>query len=66
MNARQRTRGSALAHALLHPRSVALIGISDDASKTAGRPLKFLRAAGFQGALYPINPNRATVQGEPA
>ena len=57
---------AALAQALLRPRSVALIGASDDTGKTAGRPLKFLRAAGFQGAIYPINPRRATVQGERA
>lgn len=55
-----------LAQALLSPRSVALYGASDDAGKTAGRPLKFLRAAGFQGKIYPINPNRSTVQGETA
>jgi acetate---CoA ligase (ADP-forming) len=58
--------GAALTQALLRPRSVALIGASDDTGKTAGRPLKFLRAAGFQGAIYPINPRRSTVQGERA
>ncbi|SPA02236.1 conserved hypothetical protein [Cupriavidus taiwanensis] len=57
---------AALAQALLAPNSVALYGASDDAGKTAGRPLKFLRAAGFQGKIYPINPNRRTVQGETA
>ncbi|GAB3650834.1 acetate--CoA ligase [Ramlibacter alkalitolerans] len=57
---------AALAHALLAPRSIALVGASDDAGKTAGRPLKFLREAGFQGKVYPINPNRAIVQGEQA
>lgn len=57
---------AALAQALLAPRSVALYGASDDAAKTAGRPLKFLRAAGFPGRIYPINPNRSTVQGETA
>jgi acyl-CoA synthetase (NDP forming) len=55
-----------LAQALLAPRCVALYGASDDAGKTAGRPLKFLRAAGYQGKIYPINPNRRTVQGETA
>ncbi|GJG94036.1 acetate--CoA ligase family protein [Cupriavidus pauculus] len=61
------TRADAtLAQALLAPASVALYGASDDAGKTAGRPLKFLRAAGFQGRIYPINPNRETVQGETA
>ncbi len=59
-------QGTVLAQALLDPSSIALVGISDDASKTAGRPLKFLRAAGFKGSIYPINPNRATVQGEKA
>ncbi|AQV99216.1 6-carboxyhexanoate--CoA ligase (plasmid) [Cupriavidus necator] len=56
----------ALARALLAPRSVALFGASDDAGKTAGRPLKFLRAAGYEGKIYPVNPNRRTVQGETA
>jgi len=55
-----------LARALLAPRSIALVGASDDVGKTAGRPLKFLREAGFQGKVYPINPNRSTVQGERA
>ncbi|MFG1225425.1 acetate--CoA ligase family protein [Xanthobacter wiegelii] len=54
------------AQALLHPRSVALVGISDDMTKTAARPLAFLRRAGFAGRIYPVNPSRATVQGEPA
>ena len=51
---------------LLAPRSVALIGASDDPSKTAGRPLRFLRNAGFAGTIYPVNPRRATVLGEKA
>ena len=55
-----------LGRALLHPRAVAVIGASDDTSKTTGRPLRFLRQAGFAGKVYPVNPNRATVQGETA
>ena len=55
---------AALASALLDPASVALVGVSDDTSKTSGRPLQYLRRSGFQGTVYPINPNRATVQGE--
>lgn len=54
------------AKALLHPRSVALVGISDDQAKTAARPLAFLRRAGFAGRIYPVNPTRTTVQGEAA
>lgn len=52
--------------ALLRPRSVALVGVSDSADKTAGRPLRFLRQAGFSGTAYPVNPRRDQVQGEPA
>ncbi|ALP68570.1 acetate--CoA ligase family protein [Paraburkholderia caribensis] len=55
-----------LADVLLSPRSVALIGASDDPSKTAARPLKFIRQAGFEGDVYPINPRRDTVLGEKA
>lgn len=61
-----RTQTRTLHDALFNPSSVALVGASDDASKTAGRPQQFLRRAGFDGKVYPINPNRSTVQGEPA
>jgi acetate---CoA ligase (ADP-forming) len=61
-----RATGAALRQALLAPRSIALIGASDDASKTAARPLQYLRRAGFAGALYPINPRRDSVGGERA
>src|SRR5467141_2778798 len=55
-----------LRDALFSPRSVAIIGQSDDASKAAGRPLKFLRRIGYAGRVYPINPRRETVLGERA
>jgi len=55
-----------LAQALLTPLSVAIVGQSDDAGKTAGRPLKFLRQAGYAGRVYPINARRDTVLGERA
>lgn len=58
--------GTALAEALLSPRVVALVGVSDDLAKTAARPLRFLRRAGFAGAVYSVNPARALVQGETA
>ncbi|HEY2226973.1 MAG TPA: acetate--CoA ligase family protein [Xanthobacteraceae bacterium] len=55
-----------LAHALLAPQSVAIVGQSNDPAKTAGRPLKYLRQAGYAGRIYPINGNRDTVLGERA
>ncbi|MCY1195005.1 Protein lysine acetyltransferase Pat [compost metagenome] len=66
MNTASNQPDHALAQVLLAPRSVALFGASDDAGKTAGRPLKFLRAAGYEGKIYLVNPNRQTVQGETA
>jgi acyl-CoA synthetase (NDP forming) len=55
-----------LAQVLLAPHSVAIIGQSNDATKTAGRPLKYLRQAGYAGRIYPINPRRDEVLGERA
>jgi acetate---CoA ligase (ADP-forming) len=55
-----------LLQALLAPRSVAIVGQSDDAGKTAGRPLKYLRQAGYAGPVYPVNPRRERVLGERA
>jgi acyl-CoA synthetase (NDP forming) len=48
---------------LLAPRSVAVLGASSDPTRISGRPIAYMRAQGFQGGLYPINPNRAEVQG---
>jgi acetate---CoA ligase (ADP-forming) len=58
-------RGS-VGRLLLDPASVALVGVSNDEAKATGRPLAFLRRSGFSGTVYPINPNRSHVQGEPA
>ncbi|WP_417625746.1 acetate--CoA ligase family protein [Pararhodobacter aggregans] len=52
--------------ALFAPASVALVGASDDASRIGGRPLRYLREAGFKGRVLPVNPKRETVQGLPA
>jgi len=56
----------ALRQALLSPRSVAIVGQSNDPAKTAGRPLKFLRQAGYAGRVYPVNARRDEVLGERA
>jgi acetate---CoA ligase (ADP-forming) len=48
---------------LLSPRSVALVGASENAARIGGRPLRYLSEGGFKGKVYPINPNRASVQG---
>ncbi|MGG5811555.1 acetate--CoA ligase family protein [Falsiroseomonas sp. CW058] len=48
---------------LLRPRSMAVVGASDDPTRIGGRPLAYLLGRGFAGRLLPVNPNRATVQG---
>jgi acetate---CoA ligase (ADP-forming) len=56
----------ALREALLSPRCVAIVGQSNDPTKAAGRPLKFLRQAGYAGRVYPVNARREVVLGERA
>lgn len=48
---------------LITPRHVAVVGASDDPSRIGGRPLHFFLTKGYEGAVYPVNPNRETVQG---
>lgn len=49
--------------ALLNPRSVAVIGASEDQGKFGGRLFRMLLKHGFDGAVYPINPVRETLFG---
>lgn len=55
------SRHSALG-SMIAPRSVAVLGASDDPSRIGGRPISYLKAAGFQGRIYPVNHKRETVQ----
>lgn len=57
------TPASSSLDALFRPRSVAILGASDDPTRISGRPLRYLKEGGFSGGLYPVNPNRSTVQG---
>lgn len=49
--------------AMLSPRSIAIIGASEDRSSLSGRPLEILRQHGYAGKLYPVNPRHKTISG---
>lgn len=51
---------------LLNPRSIAIVGASDNPDKIGGRPIYYMRLHGYGGTIYPINPQRTEVQGEKA
>ncbi|KRR27720.1 6-carboxyhexanoate--CoA ligase [Bradyrhizobium lablabi] len=49
--------------ALMAPRSIAIIGASQDATKIGGRPVDLLRRYSYAGQIYPVNPKAPVVQG---
>lgn len=51
---------------LLNPRSIAIVGASDNPDKIGGRPIYYMRLHGYCGTIYPINPQRTEIQGEKA
>ncbi len=48
---------------VFNPKSVAIIGASNDVEKLGGMLVKNMIDAGFTGALYPINPKGGEIQG---
>lgn len=50
----------------LAPRAVAVVGASRDSSSIGGQLFRNLLMAEFHGAVYPVNPKAAVVQGVPA
>ncbi|HEU5035570.1 MAG TPA: acetate--CoA ligase family protein [Nocardioides sp.] len=58
--------GRTLHDALLRPRTVAIVGASDNPGKTTARPLDYLLRSQWDGVAYPVNPTRTTVLGQNA
>ncbi|MDD3268257.1 MAG: acetate--CoA ligase family protein [Syntrophomonadaceae bacterium] len=48
---------------MLDPRSIAIVGASNNQNSIGGRPIKFLLQCGFEGNIYPINPKYESLQG---
>ncbi|MGE0151554.1 MAG: acetate--CoA ligase family protein [Reyranellaceae bacterium] len=63
--ARKPAMGDAL-EAALNPRSIAVIGASENPHKIGGRPIAYLQRFGYRGRVFPINPNREEIQGHRA
>jgi Acyl-CoA synthetase (NDP forming) len=48
---------------LINPKSIALVGASNDETKPGGKALKNLLSTNYQGNIYPVNPKEGNVQG---
>ena len=48
---------------IMSPKSIAIVGASDNKGRIGGRPLAHMIEQNFSGGIFPINPNRDTVQG---
>jgi len=52
-------------NSIFRPKRIALIGVSNDANSVGGITLRNLIGGGYNGVVYPINPNREAVLGIP-
>ena len=48
---------------LVSPRSIAIIGASNDPKSISGQPMRFLMQHGYRGELYPVNPKYQAISG---
>lgn len=51
---------------LFWPKSVAVLGASNEPSRIGGRPIRYLKEGGFPGPIWPVNTKGGTIQGLPA
>jgi acetyltransferase len=49
--------------ALFNPRTIAIIGASDDPTRIGGLPIRFLRQHGYTGKIFPVNPKYKEIAG---
>jgi acetate---CoA ligase (ADP-forming) len=63
---RDRVAARAAVRSVLEPRSLALVGASRRPGSVGAEVLRNLVEAGFEGALYPVNPKAESLLGVPA
>jgi acyl-CoA synthetase (NDP forming) len=51
---------------LFWPRSLAVLGASNDPTRIGGRPIRYLKEGGFAGPIWPVNIKGGEIQGLPA
>jgi acetate---CoA ligase (ADP-forming) len=51
---------------MVRPASIAIVGVSDDPSNFGAVTVRNLRAGGYEGELYMVNPRRSEVLGLPS
>jgi acetyl coenzyme A synthetase (ADP forming)-like protein len=59
----RRSAASAALAPFLRPRSVAVVGASDNGASIGGLLFANLLASGFTGTVYPVNPRHQVIQG---
>lgn len=52
-----------ISNKLLNPKSIVVVGASNDVQKPGGKVLKNLLASNFKGTVYAVNPKEESVQG---
>lgn len=50
---------------LFNPRSVAIVGATQDTRRAGGQPLHSLRHLGYAGEVYAVNPRYTEIEGRP-
>ena len=51
---------------IFSPKSIAIVGVSQDSEKIGSVIMKNLIEGGYNGKIYPVNPNYEELQGRKA
>ena len=51
---------------IMSPKSIAIVGASDNKARIGGRPLAHMIEQKFSGGIFPINPNSCLLYTSPS